>query len=285
MSDQKVDVYMPLYVRDFLTSTIGWTAEERGHYLTLLMIQWDRGSLPGDLESLERLSPGIGRVWGLLAEKFPQAVDGEANGLANAGANAFAIGSANAGANGRLMNQRLEEHRQRCIDLKERRAESGRRGASARWAGQNQPETWQNDGKRMAEPLAKTWPPTSTSTSTTSSLREEVTTHTHAADAEFRNPGWAATEWQGFVARWNATERAQPWTPLLAPAGWVDHASSPGWLSMAYEAMERLPRCEFFDRPLAVTRFFGYVDRILAGEFDQAKADRGRRRQTAGGNL
>ena len=36
-ADTKVDVYLPLYVRDFLTSTIGWTAEERGHYLTCLL--------------------------------------------------------------------------------------------------------------------------------------------------------------------------------------------------------------------------------------------------------
>jgi hypothetical protein len=35
--------------------------------------------------------------------------------------------------------------------------------------------------------------------------------------------------------------------------------------------MERLPRCQFFENPLAVTQFFGFVDRILAGEFDHAK--------------
>jgi hypothetical protein len=35
MAQHKVDIYMPLYVRDFLTSTLGWSAEERGHYLTL----------------------------------------------------------------------------------------------------------------------------------------------------------------------------------------------------------------------------------------------------------
>jgi hypothetical protein len=50
--------------------------------------------------------------------------------------------------------------------------------------------------------------------------------------------------------------------------------------------MARLPRCEFFTTPLAVTRFFEYVDRILAGEFDHPKHDSTRpMRQPAGGNL
>lgn len=73
----------------------------------------------------------------------------------------------------------------------------------------------------------------------------------------------------------------------MAPDGWVDRAASPGWLAKAREAMARLPACEFFDTPLAVTRFFEYVDRILAGEFDTAKQDGrdARRRQPAGGNL
>ena len=70
-ADERVDVYLPLYVRDFLTSTIGWSAEERGHYLTLLMLQWDRDGLPAELDLLEKLSPGIGSVWHVLHDKFP----------------------------------------------------------------------------------------------------------------------------------------------------------------------------------------------------------------------
>jgi hypothetical protein len=49
--------------------------------------------------------------------------------------------------------------------------------------------------------------------------------------------------------------------------------------------MARLPACEFFVDPLAVTKFFGFVDRILAGEFDYEKHQTGRSRQTIGGNL
>lgn len=88
------------------------------------------------------------------------------------------------------------------------------------------------------------------------------------------------------MASWNVTERAARWEPLTAPLGWVDYAASPGWLERARQAMARLPMCEFFERPLAVTKFFEFVDRILAGEFDNARQDvRGRKRQPTGGNL
>jgi uncharacterized protein YdaU (DUF1376 family) len=99
---------MPLYVRDFLTSTIGWTACERGHYLTLLMLQWDRDGLPSDLEALDRLSPGVGDVWAMLQDKFP--VDPK----------------------GQRRNARLEEHRERAVELRRKRSEAGKAAAAAR---------------------------------------------------------------------------------------------------------------------------------------------------------
>ena len=107
-AEDKVDVYMPLYVRDFLTSTIGWTAAERGHYLTLLMLQWDRDGLAVDIESLERLSPGVGDVWAVLQDKFPVADDGLRR------------------------NARLEQHRERAVELRRKRSEAGKAAAAAR---------------------------------------------------------------------------------------------------------------------------------------------------------
>jgi uncharacterized protein YdaU (DUF1376 family) len=112
-ADTKVDVYLPLYVRDFLTSTIGWTACERGHYLTLLMLQWDRDGLPADLDSLDRLSPGVGDVWVMLQDKFPVEADGQRR------------------------NARLEEHRDRAVELRRKRSEAGKAAAAARAGSSN----------------------------------------------------------------------------------------------------------------------------------------------------
>jgi len=107
-AEDKVDVYMPLYVRDFLTSTIGWTACERGHYLTLLMLQWDRDGLPAELDALDRLSPGVGDVWAMLQDKFPIEADGQRR------------------------NSRLEDHRDRAVELRRKRSQAGKAAAAAR---------------------------------------------------------------------------------------------------------------------------------------------------------
>jgi uncharacterized protein YdaU (DUF1376 family) len=273
MAQHKVDIYMPLYVRDFLTSTIGWSAEERGHYLTLLMVAWDRGSLPAELDSLERLSQGVTAVWPMLADKFPVGDDGQRR------------------------NARLEQHRERCVELKEKRVEAGKLAAAAKAAAiagrANGQQTLSNRSTNVEQTLSNgsaiVKHPTSTSTSTsTSSLREERNTHTTRGGwaSDFSKPGWAADEWDRFAAVWNATERATPWTHLTAPSSWVDLAAAPGWLDRAHEALARLPSCQWFGDPVAVTRFFEYVDRILAGEFDHAKQDVKRRvRQPTGGNL
>jgi len=119
--------------------------------------------------------------------------------------------------------------------------------------------------------------------------REEEKEHTHTPPAENdfpeRGGGWAAAEWDRFASRWNTTSRARPWTALVPPDGWVEYAARPGWLDKAAEALDRLPGCEFFDQPLAVTKFLDFVDRILAGEFDHAKSNGRPRRQLAKGRL
>jgi uncharacterized protein YdaU (DUF1376 family) len=257
MSDElRVDVYMPLYVRDFLTSTFGWTAEERGHYLTLLMLAWDRGGLPAELEQLERLSPGVTAAWPMLADKFPVSEDGQRH------------------------NARLEQHRTKCVALKEKRVNAAKRAAHAKAA-----SAGANAGQSQSNRTANAIHPTPTPTPTSS--KEEIThTHTPAEPDDFRQPGWADDEWQRFVAAWNVTERAEPWPHLTAPDGWADLAATPGWLQRAREALARLPSRQYFNRPLPVTRFFDFVDRIRAGEFADPKGDvRARGRQPAGGNL
>lgn len=241
MARTQVDHYIPFFGRDFYASTAMWTAEEVGHYIRLLVIQWDSGGLPAELERLELVSPGIGRVWPLLSVKFPPCDDGLRR------------------------NTRMEEHRAKAFELKELRAQAGREGGSKSQANRKQTGK-QNASKPQANGeangQAKVKPPSPSPSS--SPYGEELNTH---SENEFRKPGWAAEAWDPFVAAWNATERAEPWTPLMPPEGWVDLAASPGWLERARQAMARLPACELFQQPLPVTRFFEYVDRILAGEF------------------
>lgn len=61
------------YPSDFMLSTVGWTQEERGAYITGLCIQWSEGSLPIDQNEFCRL---LGLVKGTssalkVVKKFP----------------------------------------------------------------------------------------------------------------------------------------------------------------------------------------------------------------------
>ena len=248
MARQAVDQYIPFFGRDFYTSTATWTPEEVGHYIRLLVIQWDAGALPDSLDRLERISPGVSAVWDLLATKFPVCEDGQRR------------------------NARMEEHRGKAEELHEARSQAGKNGARNRWAnGKPMANGCQTDGKPMAKPMAngmaKGWPPSPSPSSTH--------THTPAGIEHDERPdtvnGWAADEWASFAASWNATERAEPWRHLTAPDGWADRAAAPGWLQRAKAALAMLPSRAYFDRPLPITRFFDYVDRILAGEFGEPK--------------
>lgn len=270
----RVDVFMPLYVRDFIAATLGWTAEEKGHYMTLLMVQWDRGGLPADLAKLERISPGVGNVWELIEEKFPESSDGQRR------------------------NERLESHRTKCVELKRKRQKASEKANQRRWEnGACDPPAIrfgsQTDAKRIpngSDSDPKRIPSNSNTNSNsiinTNGISKEENTHTQAGkDFPERGGGWAAEAWEQFAHRWNRTERARPWTAFTPPDGWVDYASRPGWIEKASDAMGRLPGCEFFEQPLAVTKFLDFVDRILAGEFDHAKSNGRQRRKTAGVRL
>jgi hypothetical protein len=161
----------------------------------------------------------------------------------------------------------------RLAELSAARKQNGSKGGSKRQANLKQ-NAKQNRGVSVSD-----------SVSDSDSFQEEET-HTHTATAgKLVEPGWAGKEWESFSAAWNSTPRAAPWRPLIAPSGWVDHAATPGWLERARLALERLPQCQHFRDPVAVTQFFNLVDRIIAGEFDNARQDGRRQRQPAGGNL
>jgi uncharacterized protein YdaU (DUF1376 family) len=102
--------HMPFFVNDYLGATRHMTLAERGAYTDLLFLEWNIGPLPADPA---RLAAMIGctpkqfaMVWPTVCKKFVEAPNG-------------------------LVNERLELHRARSIEISEKRAAVGRSGGIA----------------------------------------------------------------------------------------------------------------------------------------------------------
>lgn len=244
---------LPLFCDDLIASCVDMTPARFGAYMRLLCYAWSRGGLPNDEAACGRIAGGFGDGdWEAIRSRLVLISDGEDG--------------------ERLTHQRLELERQKVAELREKKAAAGKLGGRPKANGkQTESKTKAEAPQNGKQNESKTKAPTPTPT--------PLCIHTHAGD-EFLQPGWAATEWESFVAVWNVTERAAKWTVLSPPDGWIDAAASPGWLQKARQAIERLPRCHYLEKPLAVTQFIqaGWADRILAGEFDNAKAKYGRQR-------
>ncbi|HVU07828.1 MAG TPA: DUF1376 domain-containing protein [Verrucomicrobiae bacterium] len=122
----KVDVYMPLYIGDYLKDTMHLTPEQHGIYDLLLMNYWIRGeALPDDDEYLARVTKSSLTAWHShrpVIGKF------------------FAIGQ------GRWTHERTEQELDKARKQKEAKSKGGKIGALARW--NSKPK-----GEPMAMPL------------------------------------------------------------------------------------------------------------------------------------
>ena len=265
---------LPLFCDDLIASCVDMTPSCFGGYMRILCYAWSRGGVPNDEAACGRIAGGFAAGdWQVIRSRLVVLDEGTAA--------------------ERLSHQRLELERAAVVQLREKKSRAGQAGARSRWeGGSGMAEEWQSHPSAIAVPLAepcdgigKTMAPNPNPNPNPNSQRHNTHTHTTRGSVEPCG-GRAAAGWPEFAERWNGTARAQPWPQEGPPACWPRYASSPGWLDRAALALERLPGCEYFDDPVALTKFVQWVDRILAGEFDAAKASAGkRRRQPAGGGL
>ena len=76
----KTDIWMPLYIADYLADTMRLTTEQHGAYLLLIMDYWRNGPLPDDdasLSSITKLSASVWRKYRPVFEKLFKVDDGE----------------------------------------------------------------------------------------------------------------------------------------------------------------------------------------------------------------
>jgi uncharacterized protein YdaU (DUF1376 family) len=110
---KKADIWMPLYIGDYLSDTAHLSAEESGAYLHLLMHSWKTGALPSNLEILRRIAKvetdAWSNAWSTLQAFFKQCPDGS------------------------WMQDRLEKERLSWQTKKEKSSEKAAKAAKARW--------------------------------------------------------------------------------------------------------------------------------------------------------
>jgi hypothetical protein len=234
--------WFPLFGRDFLTATSGWTAAERGHYITLLIVQWEQKALLDDLARLELVSPGITECWGVVSEKFPVCGDGKRRNI-------------------RLEHERSKSHE---------RSERARQSASRRWAGDpvsggdlNEPER-RPDASAMpthmpeqCERICPSNAPMSMSMKGTSSSAQACASEELWHDLR---KAWNA----GAGVKWRSSRPSETVKAALA---------DDGWLPLALQAIEHLPKCRYFTDPVTLNQFCkaGFVDEVLGGKWNNPK--------------
>jgi uncharacterized protein YdaU (DUF1376 family) len=187
MAENNVDSFIPFFGRDFLTATMGWTAEERGHYIVLLITQWEQGSIPASPERVELMSPGVSRCWQTIEPKFPM------------------------GPDGLRRNARLEEHRARAMGLRRARSEAGAKGNRTRWGDRKEiamgsQSDSQTDRKPIANGIAKaSHPSPSPSPEKKEELRSSSSNEQEVTSLQFPCDKGSWTPTAEMMAEWQAT--------------------------------------------------------------------------------
>ena len=252
--------WFPMFGRDFLAATLGWSAEERGHYVTLLIAQWEQDGLPADMKRLELISPGVGKCWKTLEQKFPPSTGGKRR------------------------NARLEHERH----LSHERSERARQSASARWSGRSAP--------KEPEPNI----PAESGDSGCVEQCSEQCDRICSGDASMTMsyspppppPPPGASQgipegWETLLKAWNANwgDKRQ-WRSSEPPSEAIARLAEPGWLDDALRAIPEIKKgaCSGFKTPPTLRQFCGrdeargsFVARMLGGEFTDSERESRRR--------
>ena len=111
-SETQKQPFLPFFVGDFLAATVEWPGEAQSLYLSLLCLQWSIGSLPSDVSKLAQTVRWQRRTftkfWPIVSTKFVE-------------------------IDQRLVNKRLELHRDKVTELSKKNSKNGRKGAESRW--------------------------------------------------------------------------------------------------------------------------------------------------------
>lgn len=159
---RSTNIWMPLYVADYLADTRRLTTEQHGAYLLLIMEYWQKGApLPDDDKQLAQIT-GLGRRWGNARKTVQQF---------------FTVGE------GVWKHARIEEEKGLADHRRAKASENGGKGGRPKNPTRNPAET-----PRLSEPEPKPNPATPPDES--SSQSQYIHTHT----ARGLTPAWSEVE-------------------------------------------------------------------------------------------
>lgn len=104
--------HFPFYYQRILTSCHGWKDDQFGAYIKLLIYQFDKGSIPNDMEIISLIAPSAKKNWKLLSTKFEILPDGSLqndimNGIREDAISKQIVNSENGKKGGRKRTERL----------------------------------------------------------------------------------------------------------------------------------------------------------------------------------
>jgi hypothetical protein len=92
--------------------------------------------------------------------------------------------------------------------------------------------------------------------------------------AALDSPAEAAATLRAAWAMAAKAGQVQPYRAKAMPDGFAERVGDPAWLDEALRAVEHLPKCRYFDSPVTLIQLCGkgFVNRVLAGQYDGKKA-------------
>lgn len=234
-AEEKADVWMPLYVGDYLADTGRLTTEQHGAYLLLLMDYWRNGPPPNDeevLRNITRLSKFLWKKHRPILEKFFTVEDG-------------------------LWRQkRIDEEMGKAASSKAAAVEKAKKAAEARWG--------KDDAPSNAQAMLDQCPSSSSSSPpvpTTTSIGSSVVVGAKARAADDSIPKNEA-EWlrhlsanHGVVADPTSVhDRKRYWTTF---ASWVNAGISTGQVDAAIAKAHR-------EATEPISNIVAYASRVLS---------------------
>jgi uncharacterized protein YdaU (DUF1376 family) len=115
---KKVDIWMPLYIADYISATSRLTTEQHGAYLLLMMDYWKNGAPPDNdqvLAQITKLSPDAWCNARTMLQGFFEVCDGH------------------------WYQHRIEVEMEKANHNKKANIERGKAGAAARWGNKDAP--------------------------------------------------------------------------------------------------------------------------------------------------